>query len=187
MKKSLLVLILFSFALSFMSFGQEDKKLSREDRRELQKQKRAEMDSIYAIEIAKALNIKRWVLQANQLSNTVGETVNVNSNLNFIAIHGDSAYIQLGRETGMGTNGVGGVTVLCNISQYKVTKDKKNTYYIYILARNPAWNFTITINMNSTGQMATATVQAETARTITYTGQVVPSSQSTIYKGTPLF
>ena len=186
MKKSLLVLILFSFALSFTSFGQE-KKLSRKERRAIEKAKQAQLDSIYAIEIQHALDNKKWVLEANRLSNKKGQTVNVNSNLNFVAIEGDEAYVQLGRETGMGSNGVGGVTVRANITKYEVKKGKKGTYFIHVFASSSLGSFDIRIDMNSTGQMASATIQGNSSRRITYSGQVVPTNRSTVYKGTPIF
>lgn len=187
MKKSLLVLFLFSFVMSFASLGQDNKKLSREDRRDLEKVKNAELDSVYAKQIKQALAERKWVLEATQLSNEFGETVNVNSNLNFIGVNGNKAYIQLGRESGMGSNGVGGVTLDVTVSKYDVQKDKKGTYFIHFVTISQVGSFDITINMNSTGQMATATIQGNTSNRITYIGQVVPYDRSTVYKGTPLF
>ena len=185
MKKSLLVLFMFSFVLSFMSFGQE--KLSRKERRAIEKAKQAQQDSVYAIEIKHALDTKRWVLEADRLSNKMGHTVNVNSNLNFVAIEGDEAYVQLGRESGMGSNGVGGVTVNANITKYEVNKTKKGTYYVHVFTNSSLGSFDIRIDMNATGQMASATIQGNTSRRVTYSGHVVPLSRSTVYKGTPLF
>jgi hypothetical protein len=87
-------MLLFSFVISFVSFGQE-KKMSRKEGRAMEKAKQAQLDSIYAIEIEHALDAKQWVLEADMLSNREGQTVNVNSNLNFVAIEGDKAYVQL--------------------------------------------------------------------------------------------
>jgi len=187
MKKSILFLFLFSFVLSFMSFGQEEKKLSRKERRAIEKAKQAKLDSIYAIEISHALDTKQWVIEADRLSNRKGQTVNVNSNLNFVAIEGDEAYVQLGRNSGMGPNGVGGITVRANITKYEVNKNKKGTYFIHVFASSALGSFDIRIDMNATGQMASATIQGNSSRRVTYSGQVVPMSRSTVYKGTPLF
>jgi len=188
MKKLFLLLFIFSFTLSFVSYGQEDgKELSRKEKRALEKQKRAQLDSIYAIEIKKALDDRQWVLEADRLSNKMGQTVNVNSNLNFVAIHGKQVYVQLGRNSGMGPNGVGGVTVDADITKYEVKPGKKGTYFIHVFASSPIGSFDIRIDMNSTGQMASATIQGNSSRRVTYSGQVVPASKSTVYKGTPLF
>jgi len=186
MKKSILLVVFFSFVISFMSFGQ-DKKMSRKERRAMEKAKQAQLDSIYAIEIGHALDTKKWVLEADRLSNRKGQTVNVNSNLNFVAIEGEEAYVQLGRDSGMGPNGVGGVTVRANITKYEVKKSKKGTYFIHVFASSSLGSFDIRIDMNATGQMASATIQGNSARRVTYSGQVVPVSRSTVYKGTPLF
>ena len=185
MKKSIVLLFVLSF--SILSFGQEKQEMSREERRALEKEKRAVLDSLLAQQIKQAVDQKKWVLEADRLSNTMGATINVNSNLNFIALEGDEAYVQLGSETGMGANGVGGVTIRANVNSYKVDRSKKGTYYIQVTLTSAIGNLDIRIDMNSTGQMASATVQGNSARTITYAGRLVPLSLSTVYKGTPLF
>ena len=186
MKKIVLLLLLFTVTMVTESFTQE-KKMTRKERRALEKQKKAQLDSIYAIEIKQSIDEKKWVLEADRLSNKRGQTVNVNSTLNFVAIEGEEAYVQLGRDTGMGPNGVGGVTVRANISKYEVDINKKGTYYIHIFLTSAIGSFDIRIDMNSTGQMASATISGNSSKKITYNGQVVSLSRSTVYKGTPLF
>jgi hypothetical protein len=186
MKRIVLLMLLFSFTLTFQSFGQE-KKLTRKERRAIEKQKQAQMDSVLAIQIKRAIDEKKWVLEADRLSNKVGQTVNVNSNLNFVALEGDEAYVQLGRDSGMGPNGVGGVTVRADVSKYEVKAGKKGTYYIHVFLTSALGSFDIRIDMNNTGQMASATVQGNSSRRVTYSGRLVPLSQSSVYKGTPLF
>ncbi len=187
MKKIVFLLLLITAATVAESFAQEKKELTRRERRELEKQKQAQLDSIYAIEIKAAIDNKKWVIEADRLSNKKGQTVNVNSTLNFIAIEGDEAYVQLGRDTGMGPNGVGGVTVRANVTKYNVDVNKKGTYYIQVFLSSAVGSFDIRIDMNSTGQMASATVSGNSSGKINYSGVVVPLNRSTVYKGTPLF
>ncbi len=187
MKKIVFLLLLFTMTVVTESFGQDKKEMTRKERREFEKQKKVQLDSIYAIEIKKSIDDKLWVLEADRLSNKRGQTVNVNSTLNFVAIEGEEAYVQLGRDTGMGPNGVGGVTVRANISKYEVNVNKKGTYYIHIFLTSAVGSFDIRIDMNSTGQMASATISGNSSKKITYSGQVVPLSRSNVYKGTPLF
>ena len=187
MKKIVFLLLLFTVTIVTESFGQDKKELTRKERRELEKQKQAQLDSIYAIEIKAAIDNKKWVLEADRLSNKQGNTVNVNSTLNFVAIEGEEAYVQLGRNTGMGPNGVGGVTVRANVTKYDVNVNKKGTYYIQVFLSSTVGSFDIRIDLNSTGQMATATISGNSSKRITYSGVVVPLSRSTVYKGTPLF
>jgi len=186
MKKVVLLFLLFTVTMVTESFAQ-DKKMTRKERRALEKQKQAQLDSIYAIEIKQSIDEKKWVLEADRLSNKRGQTVNVNSTLNFVAIEGKEAYVQLGRDTGMWPNGVGGVTVRATISKYEVDVNKKGTYYIHIFLTSAVGSFDIRIDMNSTGQMASATISGNSSKRITYSGQVVSLSGSTVYKGTPLF
>jgi len=183
MKRVIWLMMAFSLTLSFSSYGQE----TREERRAVAKEKQAALDSLSAQQIKTALAEKKWVLEADRLSNTIGETINVNSNLNFIALEGKEAYVQLGSESGMGSNGVGGVTIRANVEKYDVTKSKRGTYYIHVFLTSVLGNFDISIDMNNTGQMASATIQGNTANSITYSGRVIPLNHSTIYKGTPLF
>lgn len=187
MKTKVLFMLLFSFVFALGSYAQ-DKELSRKERRELEKQKQAALDSVYAIEIKAALDGKQWVLEADRLQNRAGQTVNVNSNLNFVAIDGKESYVQFGRDSGLGPNGVGGLTVRADVSKYEIEyNEKKETYYIHVFLNSPLGSFDIRISTNSTGQMASATVQGNSARQVTYMGQIVPVSRSTVYKGTPLF
>ncbi|NPA37050.1 MAG: DUF4251 domain-containing protein [Chlorobi bacterium] len=187
MKRTILFMMLLTLVFSVQSFGQEQK-LTRKERRALEKQRQAEMDSILAIQVKQAINEKKWVLEADRLSNKMGQTINVNSNLNFVAIEGDEAYVQLGRDSGLGPNGVGGVTVRANVTKYEVNpNEKKGTYYIHVFLTSALGSFDIRIDTNNTGQMASATVQGNSSRRVTYSGRLVPLSQSTVYKGTPLF
>ncbi len=123
MKKSIILLLLFSVTLSIESYTQEKKELTRKERRELEKKKQAQLDSIYAIEIKQAVDDKTWVLEADRLANKRGESIIVNSTLNFIALEGEEAYVQLGSDTGFGPNGVGGITVRPKLS------DSSNPYF----------------------------------------------------------
>jgi len=187
MRKIVWLLLLFTVTIVTESFGQEKKEMTRKERREFEKQKQAQLDSIYAIEIKKSIDEKKWVLEADRLANKQGQTVNVNSTLNFVAIKGKEAYVQLGRDTGMGSNGVGGVTVRATVTKYDADINKKGTYYIQIYLTSAVGSFDIRIDLNPTGQMATATISGNSSKKITYSGQVVPLSRSTVYKGTPLF
>ena len=187
MEKSMFLLLLFFVTLSVESYTQETKDLTRKERRELEKTKQAQLDSIYAIEIKQAIDNKTWVLEADRLANKRGESIIVNSTLNFIALEGEEAYVQFGSDSGFGPNGVGGVTVRANVTKYEVDHNKKGTYYIHIFLSSAVGSFDIRIDMNSTGQMASASVQGNTSSRLNYNGRVVPLDKSTVYKGTPLF
>ncbi|MCU4154535.1 DUF4251 domain-containing protein [Carboxylicivirga sp. A043] len=186
MKKIALIGLLLSFTL--VVFGQqEEKKLTRKERRALHKQQEKERSELMAKALAIAIDEKQWVLEANTLSGKRGTTVNVSSSLNFIAVEGDEAFVQLGSNTGMGQNGVGGVSVRGNVTKYDVKKnEKKGTYFITLYVSSALGSFDIRLDCNADGQIANATVQGNTSRRVQYRGVIVPIGQSSVYKGTPI-
>jgi hypothetical protein len=187
MKKVLFILLALVFTLGIESMAQEQK-LTRKERRELQKQKQKELEAVMAAELEVAIDNKKWVIEAHTLANKRGESVPVNSTLNFIAMEGDEAFVQLGSDSGLGPNGVGGVSVRTKVTKYDIKKnEKKGTYYIHIFASSAIGTFDIRMDCNASGQMASATVQGNSSSRVRYSGQVVPLSKSTVYKGTPLF
>ncbi len=185
------ILIILSLVLSFSltSIAQEpEKKLTRKEMRELKKKEDEAMRLVMAEHLAVAIDSQQWVLEAHTLANKQGNSVPVNNSLNFIALEGDEAFVQLGSNSGLGTNGVGGVSVRANVSKYEVKKnEKKGTYYIVVFASSAIGSFDIRIDTNSDGQMASATIQGNTSKQVRYRGQLVPVQNSTVYKGTPLF
>ncbi|TAJ12861.1 DUF4251 domain-containing protein [Marinilabiliaceae bacterium JC017] len=191
MKNLLVISMMFLMTLPAMAQEQEqqqEQKLTRKERRELKKKERQAMEVLMAEALTISIDSQTWVLEAHTLSNKRGSSIPVNSNLNFIALEGKEAFIQLGSNTGMGPNGVGGVSVRANVTKYDVRKnEKKGTYYIQVYASSAIGSFDIRMDANADGQIASATIQGNTSSRIKYTGQLVPLSASTVYKGTPLF
>ncbi len=186
MKKLVVLSLVLSFSL--LSFGQEEEKLSRKERRAIEKQKQKELSEQMAKVLSVAIDEQNWVLEANMLQNKRGSSVNVSSNLNFVAVEGEEAFVQLGRNTGMGQNGVGGVSVRGRVTKYEVKKnEKKGTYFIMLYVSSALGSFDIRLNCNADGQIANATVQGTTSSNrIEYRGIIVPVSMSNVYKGTPV-
>ncbi|MCU4174927.1 DUF4251 domain-containing protein [Carboxylicivirga sp. N1Y90] len=186
--KNLLIFILAAF-ISLPSIAQEpEKKLTRKEKRELKKAEEAALSEAMSKILAVAIDSAQWVIEAHTLADKRGSSIPVNSNLNFIAIEGKEAFVQLGSNSGLGPNGVGGVSVRANISKYEVKKnEKKGTYFITVYATSAIGSFDIRIDTNADGQIASATVQGNSSSRVRYSGQLVPVSHSTVYKGTPLF
>lgn len=186
MKKLALLSLVLSLTLSV--FGQqEEKKLTRKERREIQKQEQQALSEQMAKILAVAIDEKQWVLEANTLAGKRGSTVNVNSSLNFVAVEGEEAFVQLGSDSRMGQNGVGGVSVRGRVTKYEVNKnEKKGTYFITLFVSSALGSFDIRLDCNADGQIANATVQGNTSNRVQYRGIVVPIQQSTVYKGTPI-
>jgi hypothetical protein len=186
MKKIALLTLLLSFTL--VSFGQEvEKELTRKERREIRKQQEKERSELMAKALTIAIDEQQWVLEANTIAGKRGASINVMSSLNFIAIEGDEAFVQLGSNSGMGQNGVGGVSVRGNVTKYEVNKnEKKGTYYISAFVNTALGTFDIRLDCNSDGQIANATVQGNSSNRVQYRGIIVPVGQSSVYKGSPI-
>ncbi|MBR8534260.1 DUF4251 domain-containing protein [Carboxylicivirga sediminis] len=187
MRKLVLITIVLGLSLSVFGQENENKELTRKERREIKKQEQKEQSEAMAKLLAAAIDEQMWVLEANTLAGKRGASVVVNSTLNFIAVEGDEAFVQLGSNTGMGQNGVGGVSVRGNVNKYEVKKnEKKGTYFITLYISSALGSFDIRLDCNSDGQIANASVQGNTSKRIQYRGIIVPLSESSVYKGTPI-
>ncbi|MCT4590760.1 MAG: DUF4251 domain-containing protein [Carboxylicivirga sp.] len=187
MKRILALSLVLSMTLAVFGQQDEEKKLTRKERREIQKQEQKALSEQQAKVLALAIDKKHWVLEANTLSNKRGSTVNVNSTLNFIAVEGEEAFVQLGSNSGMGQNGVGGVSVRGKVTKYEVKKnEKKGTYFITVYVTSALGSFDIRLDSNPDGQIANATVQGNRSSRVQYRGIIVPIPQSSVYKGTPV-
>ncbi len=187
MRRFVLFTVLLS--LSLVTWGQQDdkNKLTRKERREIHKQQQKELSEQMAKSLSIAIDEKRWVLEANTLANKRGASINVNSSLNFIAVEGEIAFVQLGSNAGIGQNGVGGISVRGNITKYDVKKnDKKGTYFITLYVSSAIGSFDIRLDCNSDGQIASASIQGNTSARVQYRGIIVPVQSSTVYKGSPV-
>jgi len=186
MRIVLIISLFLTFSLS-NNAQEPQQNLTRKEKRELKKKEDEKIREAMAKILTVAIDSQEWVLEAISLSDKYGRSVPVNSNLNFIAIEGDEAFIQLGSNSGLGPNGVGGISVRSKITKYDVKKnDKKGTYYIQIYTSSALGSFDIRVDCSSDGQMASATVQGNGPNKVNYRGQVVPLGNSSVYKGTPV-
>jgi len=187
MKKSILIIILIS--LTFGIYAQDKKtELTRKQKKELRKQEQKKIEHEMSEALAISLDNKQWVLEATQLSNRKGYSKFVDNSLNFIALNGDKAFIQLGSNSRLGPNGVGGISIKARVSKYELIKNEKNgNYYISIYISSNVGTFDIKLDSNASGQIASAKIQGNTSRRIKYTGQLIPLNNSNVFKGTPLF
>ncbi len=97
------------------AYSQQDGALDGKTARELSKQQRLEQRQADEAAMARLVDSlvqnKRFVIQANYLSNQSGYRVLVNDNLNFIIVDSSKITIQIASSTrGGGANGLGGIT-----------------------------------------------------------------------------
>ena len=106
---------------------QKEKEMTREE----EKAQKEMLDQLYYEEAKKAIEEKQFILEADQVMFKYGTTAFVTSNTNFVAVQGNKAVVQVAFNIPIsGPNGLGGVTVSGNISNYKLKTDKKGNTHI---------------------------------------------------------
>lgn len=182
--KRVLILVIAAL-LTLPAFTQElSKKEQRKLAKELKKEQQAEEAAQKAQIVGVMVHYQRFVLEANTLKDKRGNSVQVSSNLNFIASDSISGVIQVGSNSYIGSNGVGGVTVEGSISEYKYTKNEKSgSYSISYYLRTPVGSYDVQMTASPNGR-ADASVSSTTwGDKLNYSGFLVPPAMSRVYKG----
>jgi hypothetical protein len=174
--------------LTLPAFTQElSKKEQKKLEKELRKEQKAEEAAQQAIVVSAMVEYKRFVLEANQLRDKRGNSLNVSSNINFIAADSLTGVIQVGSNTYIGRNGVGGVTVEGDIADYKYTQHKKSgSYNISYYLRTPIGSYDVRITAYPDGRANADVSSTMWGDKLTYSGYLVPPGISRVYKGTAL-
>lgn len=162
--------------------------LSKEEKKELKKEQKRQKEAILTRNTAEAINSNHFVLKADQIRGRGGFMINVDPMINFVAVQDDEAFVQLGSPTGMGYNGLGGITLRGKITSMNKSRDKKNGGYIISMnTMGPAGSLTIFIHVNITGEMATASVQSNWGSRVEFNGYLVPWEERDVFRGTETF
>lgn len=186
MKKVFSILIVA--LLTLPAFTQE---LSPREQRKLQKQLKKEQQ---ADELAKTSAVvtamveqAAFVLEAHTLRDKRGESVQVSSSLNFIAVESATGSIQVGSNTGFGPNGVGGITAQGQVVDYKASQhEKSGNYNISYYLQSPIGTFDVRLTAFPNGRAEATISNATMGGRLTYSGNLVPPGMSTVYKGMSL-
>ncbi|AZQ62860.1 DUF4251 domain-containing protein [Flammeovirga pectinis] len=190
----LLFLLTISFGVG-NSFAQDtatkketkaEKKAAKKAAKEKKKEARLEEEQVEHAQNIAAINNKTYTLEANQAFDRRGNMVNVDPSINFVKVTGDRAVVQLSFTQLVGFNGVGGVTVDGNISDYKVTTNPKNqmtrvTFHV----QGPTMMADVSIELEADGSWANSSVEGDfSAAELKFRGELKPNSLSSSYEGT---
>jgi hypothetical protein len=181
------ILILFTFLLFTSVNGQTENAVDRETQKRMQKEERKRQreaeKAIQAALVDTMVNARRFVLEADYLSNQYGTRVVVNSTLNFIIVDSAQGTIQTASMSGMGgPNLMGGITADGNITQYELDKSPKNFgYNIRMMIMTTVGVYDILFTISADGS-ATATLGGNWAGKLNFHGRIVPLGVSRIYK-----
>ena len=117
------------------------------------------------------------MLEADYFSNRMGDRMPVTSSLNFISVDSSNFVLQIGRNSGTGYNGVGGITAEGNASRYNVqTDDKRKSFYVSFSVTTAIGAYDINMSVSSDGY-ASATLTGLRSGQLIYTGGLVPIAQ----------
>lgn len=188
MRKILIILIITFISTAGFGHINKETELTKKERKARRKAEQAKQDSLDLTAFMAIIESKQWVLEAYQISFNNGRKFNVTPALNFIAIENEEAFIQIGSNSAYGYNGIGGISIKGKATRYtsKVI-NKYGSRFISIVVNSPNGTFDIRINVNASGELATASVQgATTGGELEYCGKIVTISESIVYKGRPL-
>ncbi len=161
----------------------QEKKLSRKEKKALRLED-AKKSKTLLMQVAES---EQWVIEANTLYNKVGESFQLNTNINFFAVEDQNGTFQLSFENLIGWNGLGGITLDGKVTKYSVKEGNEKQPITIKYRANGAvlGNVDVLITINSSG-MAQATLNGNWGERITIHGRFVALSQSSVYKGSSL-
>ena len=184
MKKISFALIIV--LISVTAFAQT--KAERKEAKKAKKEAKLKEDLSKAEVFLTIVESQRFVLEANTLFDRSGQSYNLSSSINFVGFDGENSTIQLAFEQLVGWNGVGGVTIDGKISQMKVKqKDGSATFSVDARVMNKGGGMVTMIFRVSSNGSARVDMSGSFGERISFQGNIVPLSQTAVYKGTPTF
>jgi len=179
-----IVIIAALCLLSVSSLSQElSKKEQRKLYKEIKKEQMAEEVALQAEFVKMMLFQRRFVLEAQQLKDKRGNMIYVSSMINFVAADSINGVIQVGSNSYVGLNGVGGMTVEGSISSYEYTyNEKKGFHYLKYNLHTSSGTYDVRMNISPAGK-ADATISSSWPGKLSYVGNIVPPASSRVFKG----
>jgi hypothetical protein len=183
MKRSFIWLVVVLMAIP--ATAQElSKKEQKALNKELKKEQQAKESAMKAQMVALMVEHQQFVLEANRLRDKRGNTVNVSSTINFIAVDSIAGVLQIGSNAYVGMNGVGGITAEGPIDNYRFSFNEKSaSYNVSYVLRTSAGTYDVRMVVYSDTR-AEATVTSNWPGRLNWSGFLVAPGVSRVYKGT---
>ncbi|MEQ8686012.1 MAG: DUF4251 domain-containing protein [Imperialibacter sp.] len=178
--KNLAVLgLLILVVPAYSQTADDNEKLSKADRKELKQLERdQEMN-----ELKEVVNERSFLIDADFLLDRQSRQYMATAN-NFVSIEGDRVVMQTASPYGIGYNGIGGVTFVGRILDYKVNESKNgNNLFVTIQTSSVGYgNGTIFISIRGK-ENAVARFYGPWGRSLAFSGDVERHGGSFKYKG----
>jgi hypothetical protein len=126
---------------------------------------------------------RKFVLEADYLSDSKGLRIPVTSNLNFILVDSARGVLQVGSNAGMGSNGVGGVTAEGDVQRWRVTTNEKRksiSVDYTLLTHTGPYDVMLFV---SPGGYTTGWISGIRGGKLMYDGKLIPRNRSRVFKG----
>lgn len=172
----LLFALVISASFLFAQVNNENSGLSRKEKR------KAEIEKNFQL-TRQMLENKNFVLETNWLQDRYGFRVPVVSMINFVSVDSTKAIIQIGSNSRIGPNGVGGVTARGDITKWELNENEKNkTFTLRINVMTPIGIYDLFFDIGASGQ-STALLTGLSSGRLTFDGNLVPHSKASVYVG----
>lgn len=183
MKRISFLVILLLLGATVMA--QDQAPLTRQEKKALRQEQNKQTEMKLAMNTSEALKAGQFVLKADQLRGRWGPVVHVDPTINFVAVSGKEAYVQIAPPyAGPGLNGLGGITLRGTVTSMNVDRGKNSgSYNIIINIVGTPENLTVVMNMNKTGEMASASVHTNWGDRLDMYGSFYPWTGKETYEG----
>lgn len=155
---------------------------SRITRQEMKKIREARLEANYRV-LDTILKQRDFVLKAEYLQNRYGDRIMVTPLLNFIKIAGENGILQTGNNSGLGLNGVGGVTAEGTIGKWQISPDDKRLLYTlrFSLSTNIGhYDVVMTIRPDGSSRASISGIGRDR---LTWEGHLEVAGNSRVFKG----
>jgi len=181
-----ILFFMFCLCAVYSASAQIDEDVVRQKEQKIQEKKVKEDAKLKEeAKIKEMLTKRKFVLEADYLSGRTGLRRSVTSSLNFIKLDSANCIVQVGSNSGLGANGVGGVTAEGRVSKYELSTDKKNNHTIKISMSSSLGFFDIVIYVSSSGN-ADADLRGNYSGSLTFSGKIISLKETRVYKGSSM-
>ena len=146
------------------------------------------LDKMLFQEAKEAIDNQTFVLEADRVYFKYGTSAFVSSNTNFVGLDGDKAVVQVAFNVPFsGPNGLGGITVDGNASNYKVKTDKKGNIHVSMNVMGIGISAQVSIDIPYGSNNATVDILPNfNSSHMTLSGQILPLKKANVFKGRSL-
>lgn len=190
MKKLIILILMAVFTIQINTAVAQDK-LSKKELRKIEKaekkQQKKEQQKKNKAANLQVIKDQSFAIEANTIQGRSLYTYQVNPNINFIKVEGENFVLQTANNFTVGYNGLGGITIVGKIADFKVIEGKEGKT-IHISAQvNSAvlGNSTVFMTISGNGN-STARLTDNWGNRIVFNGDMYPLENSNIYQGQSL-